>query len=272
MSISASSASSSPFTPHWDLYPKSYIAHKTPCSDLLDKLDGDLTKECWNDIPWSDYFDDIRGEHDSPSADRPDSNCQTRFKAIWDDTHLYIGAILHSDFETHAEFHQRNEPIYQKDSDYEVFIDPLGSCHNYKELEVNAINTVWNLMLDRPYADGGSEHSGRVAKPGDDLYYEVYHQKTATRLLKGELNDPREGATWSIEIAVSYKDLLSHIVPPKDKIWPPSIGSMWRINFSRVEKQGDINWTWCPQIVWNPKDRRYKGYVAMHLVSPFNKS
>ena len=38
-----------------------------------------------------------------------------------------------------------------------------------------------------------------------------------------------------------------------------------RINFSRVEKQGAINWTWQPQVVWDPANHRYSGYVAMHL-------
>ena len=155
-----STAGTSPFKPHWDLYPRTYIAHKTSFP-LIDHMDGDLNKDVWSDVPWSEYFDDIRGEVDAPDDYRPKCGELTRFKAIWDDTHLYIGAILHSDFETQAHFTERNSPIYQKDSDFEVFVDPLGTCHYYKELEVNAINTVWNLMLDRPYADGGIEHSGR---------------------------------------------------------------------------------------------------------------
>jgi len=45
----------------------------------------------------------------------------------------------------------------------------------------------------------------------------------------------------------------------------PRVGNMMRINFSRVERQGAINWTWQPQVVWDPKNQRYTGYVAMHL-------
>jgi Carbohydrate family 9 binding domain-like len=251
----------SPFTPHWDLYPKSYVAQKISFP-LIDHIDGDLNKDIWLDVPWSDYFDDIRGQKDAPDDEHPNDSCRTRFKALWDDTHIYIGAILESDFETKATFTERNSPIYQKDSDFEVFIDPFGSCHNYKELEVNAINTIWNLMLDRPYADGGAEHSARIAHPGDDMYYEVYHQKTATKVLKGELNNPKVAATWSIEIAISYKDVLAHVT---DDIRPMSVGTMWRINFSRVERSGDTNWTWCPQIVWSPKDKCPRGFVQMHL-------
>lgn len=252
----------SPFDPHWSLYPKTYVAQRISTSfPLIEHIDGDLDKDVWRKQPWSDIFDDIRGPADSPSDERPPSSCRTRFKAIFDDEHLYIGAILESDFETQAHFTERNSPIYQKDSDFEVFVDPVGSCQNYKELEVNAINTIWNLLLDKPYADGGSEHSGRIAKPGDDQYYEVYKQKTATKLLKGKLNNPDSGSTWSVEIALSYEDLLAHIA---DQGYPPKIGDMWRINFSRVERKGEINWTWQPQISWDATNRRYAGWVDMH--------
>jgi hypothetical protein len=258
----------SPFQPHWDMYPRSYAAPKTSFPGLIDRLDGDLTKDVWSGVPWSDTFDDIRGVEDAPNDARPRPTCRTRFKAIWDDSHLYIGAMLESDFETQAHFTERNSPIFQKDSDFEVFVDPMGSTHDYKELEVNAINTVWNLLLDKPYDNGGAEHSGRIAKPGEKCYYEVYKQKTAVQVLKGRLNDPKDGATWSVEIALSYDDILANITKTCDCNGcgnPPVVGSMWRINFSRVEKQGDINWTWQPQLVWDPARRRYSGYVAMHL-------
>jgi len=275
-----------PFKPHWDLYPKTYTAPKAPTS-FLDQLNGDLTKPAWASVPWSDDFDDIRGVEDAPQAERPSPSCRTRFKAMWDDTHLYFGALVESDFETQAHFTERNSPIYQKDSDFEIFVDPIGSCHHYKEFEVNAINTVWNLMLDKPYGDGGREFSGRVAKPGEEQYYEVYNQRSATKVVKGRLNSPGQGATWSVEVAMSFDDLLkdefledhvgdtsigstttpaaddgahSRISPP-----PPRAGTMLRVNFSRVEHQGDTNWTWQPQIVWDPTRSRYGGFIQMHF-------
>eukprot|EP00934_Nitzschia_sp_Nitz4_P002131 Nitzschia sp. Nitz4//scaffold3_size479765//333140//334307//NITZ4_000138-RA/size479765-augustus-gene-1.576-mRNA-1//1//CDS//3329550872//2131//frame0 len=251
----------SPFQPHWDLYPLTYVAAKVP-TPLIESLDGDITKPVWQGVPWSEPFDDIRGPSHAPPDARPNANCTTRFKALWDDDHLYIGALIQTDFETIAEFTERNSPIFQKDSDFEVFIDPIGSCHAYKELEINAINTIWNLMLDKPYGDGGTEHSGRVAKPGDDRFYEVYNQRTAVRLLEGELNVPYQGTKWSLEIAISYKDVMAFV---DNGPVPPRVGTMWRINFSRVELQGDINWTWQPQIAWNPKTRKFSGFVNMHL-------
>lgn len=38
-----------------------------------------------------------------------------------------------------------------------------------------------------------------------------------------------------------------------------------RINFSRVEDEGDKNWVWSPQVVWNPRSRAFEGQVNMHL-------
>ena len=59
---------------------------------------------------------------------------------------------------------------------------------------------VWNLLLTRPYADGGGEHSGRVAQPGSSEHYEARRQTTATRVLRGRLNAP-EGAARAVEMA-----------------------------------------------------------------------
>ena len=42
---------------------------------------------------------------------------------------------------------------------FEVFLDPGGSCAWYKELEMNANNAVWNLMLDRPSRRGPARPS-----------------------------------------------------------------------------------------------------------------
>ncbi|KAL7572342.1 hypothetical protein ACA910_021556 [Epithemia clementina (nom. ined.)] len=286
------------FSPHWALYPKTYFVHPAPFP-LIDLIDGDLSKSVWNDVPWSEPWQDIQGK-DAPgrggaSNDSAFQPALTRFKALYDDTHVYIGALLDSssDFNTHAEFTQRNDPIFQKDSDFEVFVDVFGNNHNYKELEVNAINTIWNLLLDRPYSEGGTEHSGRVARPGEAQFYEVYHQKTATRVVSGQLNDPTGvGAQWSIEVALSYQDLgattttrtttTTTTTPPLAKenevslllsssgITPttllrPTSGTFWRVNFSRVELQGRVNWTWQPQVVWNPGTRTHQGQINMHL-------
>ena len=248
-----------PFEPHWAHYPRQFSAPYTPTPIAIT---GDINKSIWQTIPWSDTFDEIRGPDDAPAGTRPPASCSTKIKMCWDDDFLYIAALIESDREVVAEFTERNSPIFQKDSDFEVFVDPGGSCHAYKELELNANNVVWNLMLDKPYGDGGSEHSGRVAKPGDMQYYDVNGLKSATKILQGKANDstPNSKTVWSVEIALSHKDTL-HSHP-----WAstPTVGSHWRINFSRVEDQGAINWTWQPQIVWDALERKFVGKVDMH--------
>lgn len=47
------------------------------------------------------------------------------------------------------------------DNDYEVFINPDGSTHNYKEFEMNARGAWWDLALIAPYENGGYENSSR---------------------------------------------------------------------------------------------------------------
>jgi Carbohydrate family 9 binding domain-like len=265
---------------HWDLYPRSYTVNRMPAigskyDDNMDSkniqlpkpafhIDGNIEKDVWQNVPWSDSFGDIQGkdEHEPKNIIPP-----TRFKAMYDDSYLYVAAILHpaTGLTTEAHFTERNAPIYQRDSDFEIFIDVDNTNHMYKELEINAINTVWNLLLDKPYVDGGVEHSGRIAKIGESLYYEVSHQHTASRVISGTLNNENNhtGALWSVEMALSYKDILSNTTVPDRNFTPTN--SFWRVNFSRVEKQGKINWTWQPQTRWNPETRQFNGFVQMHL-------
>ena len=258
---------SSTFQPHWDLYPRTYEAPYT--INPPKSIDGNIFKEEWKDIPWSLDFDDIRGPEDAPPDDRPSLACRTRMKMMWDEQYVYIAALLESDEEIRATFRERNSPIFQQDSDFEVFIDAMSCCHDYKELELNALNTVWNLMLNKPYWDGGSEHSGRIAKPGDHNYYDVKDQKTAVQIVEGQINvlcddnnDKKCRNIWSVEMALSHQDSLRHQPGNYGK---PKVGDLWRINFSRVERKGLINWTWQPQRIWDPELHRHVGKVDMHL-------
>lgn len=265
---------------HWDLYPHSYTVYRIPTvrsgddinQDRKDTelpgpafhIDGNIEKDVWQNVPWSDSFGDIQGKDEpEPKKKIP----MTRFKALYDHSYLYVAAILYpaTGLTTEAHFTERNSPIYQQDSDFEIFIDVDNTNHMYKELEVNAINTVWNLLLDKPYGDGGVEHSGRIAKVGEELYYDVSYQQTASRVIYGTLNNEEyhTGALWTVEMALSYKDILINTTLHNRNYSPTN--TFWRVNFSRVEKQGKINWTWHPQVRWNPETRQFNGYVQMHL-------
>lgn len=229
----------------------------------MPSIDGDLEKAVWQSVPWSAEFKEIRGP-DAPPGTKPSPWQATKVKMLWDDEFLYIAAVLDVDAGNQivAKFKERNSPIFHTDSDFEVFLDPAGCCHGYKELEMNALNTVWNLLLDRPYADGGSEFSGRVAKDGQPQHWDVRNQRTAVKVTKGQIGNPTRPSQWCCEIALAHSDSVPHA---PCRAAQPFVGGCWRINFSRVEKQGNVNWVWSPQVVWTPSQQRYAGQVNMHL-------
>lgn len=202
-------------------------------------IDGRLDKPFWANVPWTKQFVDILGE----SAPKP--HLSTRAKVAWNNEFLFIGAQLD---EPHvwANLTQRDSVIFQ-DNDFEVFIDPDGDNHQYYEIEINALNTVWDLLLIKPYRDGG---------PAVNCW-DIAGMKSAVHV-NGTLNDPTDiDQGWSLEMALPWgalKECAHRTTPPLD-------GDRWRINFSRVQWQTKIvngtyiktpnrpedNWVWSPQ-------------------------
>lgn len=200
---------------------------------------GRLDTPFWEGANWTDDFVDIQGEH------MPKPRFRTRAKMLWDDECLYIGAELE---EPHvwATLTQRDSVIFH-DNDFEVFIDPDGDNHVYAELEFNPLNTVFDLLLVRPYRDGGPALHG----------WDVNGLRSAVNIV-GSLNDPSdEDSGWSLEVAIPWTGISDLSRRPL----PPSIGEQWRINFSRVQWQHSVidgayrkvpdtpedNWVWSPQ-------------------------
>ena len=111
---------------------------------------------------------------------------------LWDGDHLYIGAWL-EDHDVWATLTDRDSIIYH-DNDFEVFIDPDGDGRDYFEIEVNALGTVFDLLLERTYRAGGpARHSWNLA--GLSLAVVV----------DGTLNDPNDiDRGWSVEMAIPW--------------------------------------------------------------------
>jgi len=146
---------------------------------------------------------------------------------MWDSTFLYIAAKL-NDEHIWATLKQRDTIIFQNNN-FEVFIDPDGDTHNYMELEINALTTVWDLLLLRPYRED------TLPKVHDE--WNMDKLQTAVHI-EGSLNDPSDkDAYWSVEIALPLESITAPGLP-HEGFTPsgntPQHGEQWRINFSRV--------------------------------------
>jgi len=229
--------------PKLPFQPLSYTCHYT---DGAIKLDGKLEEADWQAASWTADFVDIEGDM------KPQPFHRTRIKMLWDNQGLYIAAELE---EPHiwASLTERDAVIFH-DNDFEVFIDPDGDTHDYYELELNALGTLWDLFLLKPYRD-----RQQVAVNAWDIRGIEYGID-----LKGTLNDPSDtDHSWTVEMLLPWKILSECAHKPV----PPDEGDYWRMNFSRVQWETDVidgnylkkpgrpeyNWVWSPQ-----------GLIAMH--------
>jgi hypothetical protein len=239
--------------------PRTYVCYRAP---HLIVPDGKLGDPAWESAPWTEDFIDIQG----PLNPKP--WFRTRVRMLWDDDFLYIGAHLEEDH-VWATLTKRDSVIYM-DNDFEVFIDPDGDTHNYYELEINALGTVWDLFLTMPYRD---DRQGRSAVST----WNIAGLKSAVHV-DGTLNDPSDkDRGWTVELAIPW-EALKECAPQRR---PPHAGDQWRLNFSRVEYRADIknggyekrkdaltgkpldeeNWVWSPQGLINMHYPEMWGYV-----------
>ena len=182
-------------------------------------IDGKGDEPAWADAPWTEDFVDIEGSR------RPAPRFRTHAKMLWDDQNLYIHAELE---EPHVwgTITKKNEVIFA-DNDFEVFIDPDSDNHNYYEFEMNALNTIWELTLVKPYRDGGpvkNETNIKGLKHGRACQRHASMIPQTRTNLVGRDRDSMEGAGAICREAAC---------PPKD-------GDQWRMDFSRVEWLVDI--------------------------------
>lgn len=232
--------------------PLKYIAYRTTDSIVID---GKGNEGAWEKASFTENFIDIEGQ-DIPTY-------QTNVKMLYDQEYLYFYAKME---EPHVwgTLKQRDTVIFYN-NDFEIFIDPDGDTHNYMEFEMNALNTVWDLFIVKPY---------REPAPIVDSW-DIQGLQSAV-YVSGSLNDPSDtDEFWSVEVAMPWSVLTEASrhpnVPEKE---------FWRINFSRVHWDHQIvngsyirktdsggnylpeyNWVWSPQWVINMHEPEKWGYV-----------
>eukprot|EP00397_Hematodinium_sp_SG-2012_P032001 GEMP01034033.1.p1 GENE.GEMP01034033.1~~GEMP01034033.1.p1 ORF type:complete len:323 (+),score=87.81 GEMP01034033.1:90-1058(+) len=223
---------------------------------------ADIDAPHWQGIPWTSPFvtmDDVHEDSDCTAA------LNTSVAMCYDDRFLYVIAEISSpaswpvtatnDYpaactrptETNDE-HFGMDP--DSESLFQIFIDPLGSTHNYVEINVNALNVACARRMQKPILDGGGECSARVAAEGEELWWHMPLLQTATKVTRGAVNT-NEATTWCVEAAIAFKDLEA----------PPS-ARPFRMNFARHERGGELILSWTPQYVW--QNSQFVGVRDMH--------
>ncbi len=234
--------------------PKIYTCQFTD-QDLA--IDGNPDDLAWNDAAWSESFIDIEG------LTKPLPYYNTQFKMLWGDSSLYVLAKLQEEH-IWGTLTQHDDIIF-RDNDFEIFVDPDNDSHQYFEIEVNALNTLFDLLLIKPYRDGGPAI----------INWDAKGLKSAIKI-NGSLNDPSDrDQEWFVEMSIPYSVFDYRRVSQY-----PKAGDCWRINFSRVQYQIDIhgdqyqkrndsigdvlpeyNWVWSPQGIINMHYPEKWGYL-----------
>ncbi len=219
--------------------PMVYECQKT--SEGTITIDGKLDEDAWKNAPETTPFLDICGKEAA--------KYRTTARMLWDYTYFYVAAVL-PEPKINARLQHRDEIIW-KENDFEVFLDPNGDGVEYYEIETNAIGTLLDLFMSRPYRNGGQFFSA----------WDCPGLKVATHI-EGTLNDDTDTDNfWSVELAIPHKALS---VGFDDGL---KQSNLWRVNFSRVEwlKKGgpEENWVWAPTGEVNIHMPECWGYVHL---------
>lgn len=147
-------------------------------------------------------------------------------KMLWDDNYLYVG-FYSQDSKVWATFTDRDDPLYQEDV-VEVYIDQDGDGKNYLEIEVNPLNTIFDLWLTKPWAEGGA---GNVAWTMAGLVTAVSIDGTIA-------DNSDQDKAWVCEMALPFS-AMEFAAPSRN--YPPLINDRWRMNLYRFDRSSTDN-------------------------------
>jgi hypothetical protein len=175
-------------------------------------IDGDWNSKAWKQALSSQVFIDIQG------TSFPKPRYQTSFKALYDEDYLYILGKMQEEH-IWTTMNVKNTKLYKQNA-FEIFIDPEGDSQNYYEFEINALDTIWELSLTKPYSENG------VAKDPDNII-ELFHKV----FINGTLNDDSDiDIGWDVEVWIpldGLKRFNNGNKPVKDDVW--------NVNFQRAQ-------------------------------------
>lgn len=131
----------------------------------------------------------------------------TCVQAVWNEEALRVLFTV-EDSEIQATMRVRDMPLYEEEV-VEIFLDPVGDAASYFEIELNPLGTVLDLVLRRT-------QSGYRK----DFRWRCEGLETAVSTIPGG---------WCGELLIPFAALGS---------LRPAPGSIWRVNFYRIDRTG----------------------------------
>lgn len=178
---------------------------------LCQKVDGDPARwglEDWRNSPHTEPF--ILASGAGPAA------LQTQVRAVWTDS-AFFTAFWCADPEPWASMSRRDDSLYEEEV-VEVFLAPHGDRTTYFEFEINPLGALFDAKI-------------RWHGPGS---IEVRREWDCPGLLGGAGDKP---GGWQAWLAIPFTGLGTR----------PSPGESWAINFYRIERRPQSEFSsWSP--------------------------
>lgn len=159
---------------------------------------------------------------ETPAIEWGPDRYRTRFQARWDAAALHVRFDAVDDSPWHT-MTSRDAHLWDEEV-VELFLDADGSGRNYAELEINPINVVCDLRVERPWPSLKSLTS-----------WDWVGLETGVEPLR-----TRQGAVqgWTAVARLPWAGLRSLYPAAGGVVLPPPAGSAWRFNVFRIKRPG----------------------------------
>ena len=144
----------------------------------------------------------------------------TQVMALWDNNNLYL-AFLVQDSEIWATLTERDARLFPEEC-VEFFLDLEGDGRRYIETQINSLNNIRDLLVDRSMETPSYAQFDVMAK------WDFQQLRKAVRIHRDR--DGRD-LGWTLEIALPWTELSF-----SRRSWPPRDGDELRINLYRYER------------------------------------
>jgi len=177
----------------------------TPFTDDFQALD-------WEKAATVSLTDAVTGEA---------TGVQTEVRALYDDTYLFVQFKCEDPY-IWATIEDRDGPVWEEEC-VEIFLNPSGSKHQYFEINLNPLNTLFDAcVLNRRTEQRQNESFEPLAQ------FDIAGVKTETKI-EGDMHVDGGGKSWTAYYAIPHKALYGAANVP------PQAGDIWRANFYRID-------------------------------------